>query len=403
MLSIPACATSEGEDVKALVVGMGLQGKAVVHDLEHSELISAVLAADMEAEKARAYVEQMGYRKVQVVPFTALQPEPLERLIRETKSHVLICMLPPDFQPSLARAAIAAGVPYVSSSYTGTLTELDASAKVNGVAVLPEMGMDPGIDLILGKLAVEDLDVVHGMHSYGAGLPEPACAGDNPIHYKITWTFEGVLKAYMRPARLMKKGMEVSIPSGRIFRKEYGHTLEVPGVGALDAYPNGDAIRYIDIFGLGKELKDMGRYAMRWPGHNQFWNIMAELGFMGEIPVRMEGVEISPRQFVVAHLTPRLQFRDTERDMVVIRVEAWGLKKEKPRRVTYELVDYRDLSTGLFAMNRTVGFTTSIGAQLILAGKITKAGVLSPVRDVPHRDVLQELKKRGMQIERRVE
>jgi saccharopine dehydrogenase-like NADP-dependent oxidoreductase len=382
---------------------MGLQGKAVVHDLERSELISEVVAADMEAEKARAYVEQTGFRKVRVVSFTASQSAPLEQLIRESNPQVLICMLPPDFQLSLARAAIAAGVPYVSSSYTGTLIELDASAKAQGVALLPEMGMDPGIDLILGKLAVEELDVVQGMQSYGAGLPEPACAGDNPIHYKITWTFEGVLKAYMRPARLMKNGMEVSIPSGRIFRREHGHTLEVPGVGSLDAYPNGDAIRYIDIFGLGKELKDMGRYAMRWPGHNPFWNIMAELGFMGEAPVRIGGIEIPPRRFVVEHLTPRLQFRDTERDMVIIRVEAWGLKEEKPRRVTYELIDYRDLSTGLFAMNRTVGFTTSIGAQLILAGKIPKAGVLSPVRDVPHRDVLRELEKRGMQIKRRVE
>jgi len=107
------------------------------------------------------------------------------------------------------------------------------------VTVLPEMGMDPGIDLILGRLAVDEFDVVHGMRSYGAGLPEPACAGDNPIHYKITWTFEGVLKAYMRPARFLKDGNEMAIPGGRIFRRENGHTLEVPGVALMEAYYNG--------------------------------------------------------------------------------------------------------------------------------------------------------------------
>ena len=37
--------------------------------------------------------------------------------------------------------------------------------------------------------------------------------------------------------------------------------------------------------------------------------------------------------------------------MVVIRVEAWGLKNRQPLRATYELVDYRDLATGLFAMS----------------------------------------------------
>ena len=389
--------------MKALVFGVGLQGKAVIHDLEHSHAVSEIVAVDVGAEKAKTYIGARGYSKVRVVQLNASDQPALERLIREIRPRVLICMLPPDFQPALARAATNAGVSYVSSSYTGTLLELDGLAREKGVTILPEMGMDPGIDLILGRLAVDELDIVHGMRSYGAGLPAPDCAGDNPIHYKITWTFEGVLKAYMRPARFLREGKEVAIPGGEIFRRENGHTIEVPEVGVMDAYYNGDAIRYIDLFGLGPELKEMGRFAMRWPGHNQFWNVMAELGFLDETTIRIGESKISPRRFIVEHLTPRLQFGDTERDMVVIRVEAWGLKNKKPLRVTYDLIDYRDLTTGFFAMNRAVGYTTSIAAQLILAGKIQKTGVLTPVRDVPHRDVLRELEKRGMKIQRRLE
>jgi len=389
--------------MKALVFGVGLQGKAVIHDLEHSHAVSEIVAVDVEAEKAKTYIGARGYSKVRVVQLNASDQPALERLIREIRPRVLICMLPPDFQPALARAATNAGVSYVSSSYTGTLLELDGLAREKGVTILPEMGMDPGIDLILGRLAVDELDIVHGMRSYGAGLPAPDCAGDNPIHYKITWTFEGVLKAYMRPARFLREGKEVAIPGGEIFRSENGHTIEVPEVGVMDAYYNGDAIRYIDLFGLGPDLKEMGRFAMRWPGHNQFWNVMAELGFLDETTIRIGESEISPRRFIVEHLTPRLQFGDTERDMVVIRVEAWGLKNKKSLRVTYDLIDYRDLTTGFFAMNRAVGYTTSIAAQLILAGKIQKTGVLTPVRDVPHREVLRELEKRGMRIQRRLE
>jgi len=142
---------------------------------------------------------------------------------------------------------------------------------------------------------------------------------------------------------------------------------------------------------------------MRWPGHNPFWNAMAELGFLDETPLRIGGQEITPRRFVVEHLTPKLQFTDSERDMVVLRVEAWGLKQQQPLRATYELVDYRDLSTGLFAMNRTVGFTASIAAQLILSGQVKANGLLNPARDLPAAAVADELKKRGMGIERRVE
>ena len=89
--------------------------------------------------------------------------------------------------------------------------------------------------------------------------------------------------------------------------------------------------------------------------------------------------------------------------MVIIRVEAWGLKDSRPLRVAYELIDYRDLATGLFAMNRTVGFTTSIAAQLILAGAHhPRRACSSPVRDVPAPEVVREFEKRGMNVQRRV-
>ena len=263
--------------------------------------------------------------------------------------------------------------------------------------------MDPGIDLVLGRMAVDELDVVHGMYSYGAGLPEPACATDNPLHYKITWTFDGVLKAYKRPARVLRNAQEVSIPGDEIFREEHGHTVEMAGLGPLEAYPNGDAIHYIGVFNLGPEVRDMGRFALRYPGHRRFWSVMAEMGFLDDAPLPVDGGAISPRQFLVRHLTPKLQFAGDERDMVVLRVNAWGLKDGRQRQVTYNLIDYRDLATGLFAMNRTVGYTASIGARMILTGHITAPGVLSPTRDVPPRDLLRELKARGMKLDHRVE
>ena len=188
-----------------------------------------------------------------------------------------------------------------------------------------------------------------------------------------------------------------------MFRKEYVHLADFPGAGELEAYPNGDAIRYIDIFGLGKTVKTMGRFGMRYPGHCQFWQTMADLGFLDDEPLPLNGAAISPRQFLVRHLTPRLQFGPRERDLVILRVQAWGLKDRKKLSITYDLTDYRDLESGLFAMNRTVGYTASIAVQMILSGTITQPGVLSPAKDVPADKVLEELQKRGMQVEMRTE
>jgi len=388
--------------LKVLLLGLGLQGKAVAHDLERSPLIQEIIAADLEVEKTRDYLFRHDYKKVKAVPLDASQEGELNRIVRGSGAQIVISMLPITFGYRAARAALDAGIPYVSSNYTGQVAELHHEALEKGITILPEMGMDPGDDLLLGSMAISELDEVRGLYSYGGGLPESSCA-DNPIRYKITWTFEGVLKSYVRPALILKDGKEISISGADIFKEKYIHSVEVPEIGKMEAYPNGDAVKYIDIFGLGKKVRHMGRFGLRWPGHCEFWRVMVGLGFLEETPEKLDGMSISPRQFLVHHLEPRLQFQEKERDLVIIQVQAWGLKDGKEKTITYRLLDYRDLATGLFAMNRTVGYTASIGAQMILSGRIREPGVLSPARDVSAREVFRELEARGMKINRRVE
>lgn len=389
--------------MNALVLGAGLQGKAVIHDLSRSELVDRILVADLDLAAAQRFLDKGGYHKVRAVQADALDPAVLRRLISENRSDIVVCMLPAHLSGRIAEVCVECGVPFVNTSYAQWLGELDQRAREKGVILLPEMGFDPGIDLIVGRMALDELDQVEGFYSYGGGLPEPA-ACDNPLNYKITWTFDGVLKAYCRPARLLRQGRAVEIPGDEIFQEENIHFIEVPELGRLEAYPNGDATRFVEVFGLGPELKEMGRFATRWPGHSAFWRIMAKLGFLGDQPVELgEGVSVSPREFLVKLLEPRLQFRENERDVVVLRVKVWGRRGGRKRAVTYDLVDYRDLATGLFAMNRTVGFAASIGAQMVLKGEITGAGVLSPVKVVDGQRFLDELAARGIKVQRRLE
>jgi lysine 6-dehydrogenase len=387
--------------MKALLLGLGLQGKAVVDDLEKSPLITEILAADVNVDAAARFLTDRGCAKSRAVALDAADPHALSRLAADSGANIVISMLPPELGYPSARAALNAGIPYVSSNYPGQVTELDAEARQKGVTILPEMGMDPGIDLLLGRMAVDALDEVHGLYSYGAGIPEPACADTNPLRYKITWTLEGVLKAYMRPARYLKNGQSHEIPSGHIFHEPNIHILEVDDMGPMEAYYNGDAVHYIDVFGLEETVRDMGRFAFRWPGHCRFWSTLSDLGFLDEAPSGNEVV--SPRRFLVDHLTPRLRFEPDERDMVIVRIKAWGLKDGEKKKIVAQLIDYRDLSTGLFAMNRTVGYTASIAAQMILEGKIDRPGVLSPARDIPPEPVMDALKARGMDMRFTVE
>jgi saccharopine dehydrogenase-like NADP-dependent oxidoreductase len=389
--------------MKALVLGIGLQGKAVVYDLDKSRLITEIIAADTDQAEVEQYLIGSGAKKAKAVSFDASDEGQLQQLISEINPDIVVCMLPASFGYAAANAAIDAGKPFVSTSYTGRIAELADKAKQKKVAVLPEMGLDPGIDLIMGKMAIEALDEIHGLYSYGSGVPEPPCADDNPLKYKITWTFDGVLLSYKRPARLLKDGKEISIAPKDIFNEENIHRVDMPGLGRMEAYPNGDAVSYIKGFGLTRSVMNMGRFAMRWPGHCEFWRIMSTMGFLDDQPVLIDGVDVSPFKFVSAHLSPRLQYRRDERDVVIVRVHAWGLKHGRPTDVICDLVDYRDLETGFFAMNRTVGFTASIAAQMLLDGTITETGLLSPIRHVPTQSLIDQLEQRNVTIQYREE
>jgi len=375
-----------------LVLGVGLQGRATVYDLARCGL--DVVAADRDLDEAR---RSMGTLSPGIVlrSVDATDHDDLCEAIRVTGARVVVCMVPPALQQGVARAAVEQGVSFVSSCYTRQLGALDEAARSAGVALLPEMGVDPGIDLVLCRLAVESLDEVHGLRSYGGGVPERSVA-DNLLRYKVSWTLSGVLSAYRRPARLLRAGEVEDIAPEALF--DDPHQIEVDDVGTMEAVPNGDALVYLPRLGLGDGIRDTGRYTLRWPGHAAAWRLLGGLGLLDLEPVVVDGVPVSPRTFLAHLLEPQLQYGPDEGDLVVLRSVAWGRRQGRATEVCWDLVDRRDPATGLFAMNRTVGFTASIAAQMILDGTIDEVGLLSPTRDVPVEALLDALRERGMGI-----
>jgi lysine 6-dehydrogenase len=380
--------------VKSLVLGCGMQGRAAVFDLARSPAVSAVTCADVAVDDVRAYLARLNSPKTAAVGVDVNDPAALRGLLGGG-FDVVVDMLPSRFVPVVAEAAIAAGVHLVNTCYDNTIRHLAERAAAAGVAILPEMGLDPGIDLVLAAEAARRFERVRRLDSFGSGIPE-AGADDNPLRYKISWTWEGVLNAYARPARLLREGRVIDVPSGEVFAPEHVELIDVPPFGLLESYPNGDAVAFAGKLGIAETVRTTGRYTLRWPGHCQIWRMFAQLGFLDESPIEALG-GITPRQFMRRHLEPRLQYRAEERDAVILRVEAEGEGGRTPG-VRFDLVDYKDRASGLSAMNRTVGFTASIAAQMIASGAIAGRGLLSPIRDVPYRPFVGALGERGIGI-----
>ena len=122
------------------------------------------------------------------------------------------------------------------------------------------------------------------------------------------------------------------------------------------------------------------------------------LGFLNEEPILVDGQKVSPRQFVHDLIEPQIHYAPDERDVAGIRIDVRGLKDGKCKRIIYQMIDRRDLDTGLLAMQRTVGYTTSIATQMLLRGDIKKRGLLSPTKDIPVEKFIAELKKRNIII-----
>ncbi len=385
--------------MKILLLGVGMQGKAALYDMVQSPAVEQIVAADVDLPMLQSHVAGKQYGdKVQCEYLDAADDLNLDRLM-DMGVDVVIDLLPPNLAGRVAAVAVRHGLHLINTNYARPeLKQLAAAAEARGVTILPEFGMDPGIDLVMLGDAVRSLDSVEQIWSYGSGIPE-AGADDNALRYKVSWTFAGVLRAYHRGAQVIREGRVVDIPPEEIFALENIHEMEVKGVGWLEAFPNGDASPYLERLGIDKAtLREVGRYTLRWPGHCHFWNTIAHLHLLDEEPVLVDGVPVDRQRYLAAVLEPQLQYKEDERDLSILCLKVAGQKDGRPRRLIYQVVDRRDLSTGLTGMSRTVGFTVSIGAQMIGAGLISRRGLLSPVTDVPYETLEEELRRRGVRV-----
>ena len=392
-----------------LQLGYGMQGKASLEDILENKSITKVMVADI-SDEIWALPEKLKDQRVEPVKLDMRDENSVLELMR--KSDVIIELLPGEYALPAAKLAAEAGVSLVSAMYLFNpgeqdetkkelqreeISRLNETAKSKGITILEEFGMDPGIDLVLGAKAVEELDEVKVFHSYGAGFPELE-ASSNPIRYKFTWSVIGVMRSYLRPARVIKGGKIVDIPADCMFEEDNMHFLKLPEFDSkLECFANGDSVTFSEIFRLDKTISSMGRYICRWPGTGAFWSLMAKSGFLSSTPIMTTSGEIAPASFCAALLGGQEQFRysEDERDVALIRSDVRGYKNGEPLRVVLQIIDKRDLKSGLTAMQRTVGFPMSIGAQMILDGRISKRGIVNPV-SVPFEPFIEELEKRGI-------
>lgn len=380
--------------------GCGIQGRTAVYDLVRSEAVEEVICADAELGALDLIKGFCDISKVQSEVVNAADADNLVDLF--SRSDAVIDLLPRQFTPMVCQAAIRTGVGVVNTNYGGSISDLGDQAKQAGVSIMPECGLDPGIDLIIYGEAGRRFDELHIIKSYCGGFPEKS-ACNNPINYKISWTWEGVLSSTNRDSRAILDGRQVVIPGARQHDTESIHRIDFPGIGQLEAIPNGDAVFYTDLLGVTPSIKETGRYSLRWPGWSAFWHPLKQLGFLGENPVPGLPCDVSPHRFLDKLMGPQLQYKQDEKDLVAMLNVFEGIVGGKKNRLTSRLLIERDMDTGLMAMSKGVGFPASIVAQMIAGGEIEEKGILAPAVHIPYQPFMDRLALRGIMLEEKQE
>lgn len=380
--------------MKLVVLGAGLQGSACAYDLLVHSAAEEIVVADLKTELPPFLAEFRDSGRLRLVRLDATD----EAAVRDVLDGAVACMnaLPYYFNEAMSRAAIEVGVHYCDLGGNTEIVfqqlEMDEAAREHGVSLIPDSGLAPGMVNILAASGVRELGRADSARILVGGLPQDP---QPPLDYKIVYSLAGVLDYYTNESWIVRDGRRQQIDAlSELELVEFDEPL-----GTLEAFHTAGGLSVMP-WTLEGQVANMEYKTLRYPGHAAKMRAIRDLGLLDLEPVRVGTVDVVPRELFIAVVDPRLRSAPGN-DLVVLRVEVDGESQDgMPRRIVYELIDYHDEKTGISAMERTTGFSLSITGQIQAAGRIA-AGVNTPDRCVPADTYIDELARRGIEIQRR--
>ena len=204
-------------------------------------------------------------------------------------------------------------VDLVGSKYEEKL-RLDEPARSAGVLLVTGCGVAPGIVNVLAARGIDRLDFADEAIMYWAS-PGTHCP---PLHYQVVFRLESVMGLYTRPAIAAENGEIVKMPAlSGLEEIAFPEPIGVCEAAYSDAHSTAYTLRH--------KVRRLAEKTVRYPGHFEKMGVLAELGFLSEEPVYIEGRPVIPRQLTTAVLEPQMR-GESEQDVTVVRVVVRGTK-----------------------------------------------------------------------------
>uniref|UniRef100_A0A7S2IIT5 Saccharopine dehydrogenase (NAD(+), L-glutamate-forming) n=1 Tax=Helicotheca tamesis TaxID=374047 RepID=A0A7S2IIT5_9STRA len=442
--------SDEDTEQHILVLGAGRVAASLSEYLGRSN--HRVIAVASAIEDEAVSVANQAKRGHPIVLDVANDKSRLEELVKN--ADVVVSLLPAPMHPGIAEHCISKNTNLVTASYANDeMFSLQNRCEESGIAILNEMGLDPGMDHMSAMKIIDDIKSrggeIKSFSSVCGGLPAPEAA-NNHLMYKFSWSPMGVLTASQNSAVYREDGNAIKIngddllASSRPF--DYWPSFN------LECLPNRDCLPYGDRYGI-QNAESIFRGTLRYYGFSSLLNVFRNMGLLDKIDTggstwgstlhklqKMKGDFKDSKSFLVACsggdealamraatclkslgittestvskpssivgsfcdvLEEKLKFEEHERDMVLMHhgIEA-AFEDGSCETHHSSLQVFGD--SKMTAMCKTVGYTAAVGTDLLLSGKINQKGVLLPTNRDIYEPCLKALEQEGLEFHEEV-
>ncbi len=377
--------------MKFLVLGgAGVIGSVIVRDLLLNDKVEGVLIGDIDKGRALKLVQLINDGRLS---FEEIDVRKVDILTDKMKKYdVTINSTWFEHNLEVTKAAIKAHTKLVDLGglYYMTLKQLEFNneAREAGASILIGCGEDPGISNIMIRYASDKLDKVDSINIRDGD--KDLTPMDKPV---FKFSVKTMLDEWTKNAIIFKDG----------------RYLEVPPLSGIEEFEFPPPIGKIKVaFSLHSELATIPKFIGKGVNYVDFKinydfdmvNTLKKLGFFSDEKIKINGLEISVRDFTVnvlrrSMIDPSIHIIE---DAACILTIVKGVKND--RDLTYTMYG---LSTSrrdwrVSASSYLTGVPASIAAQMMAREEIQFYGVLPPEACIPAEKFLQSLKNKGVVI-----
>ena len=379
--------------MNVLIVGSGMMSRPIIYDLckySKSDLITIIDKDKKSLQSTKQFFEgwDLNFQNINIK-----KNEIIKNYFRP--NDIAISTVPYTYNYTLAKTAVETKTHFLDLGGNNFIVKKERSlfkkAKMNGVIVIPDCGLAPGLTSVITKDIVNQMDHVYFVKIRVGGLPVHP---KPPLNYQIVFSPYGLINEYVEDAIILNHG--------KIIKKKSMTELETimfpKPFGAMEAFLTSGGCSTLP-YTYRYNITKLDYKTIRYPDHCRLFKTIINLGFAEEKEIKIGNHHIIPREVLATMLMNKLP--KNEKDVVLLKVISEGIKNKKRIRLEYEMIDYYDEKNNITAMMRTTGYPVSIIAQMIENGLIDKKGVFCPEEIVPCKPFFDELMKRNIVIKKK--